>query len=275
MGRSLDEFLQGEWFELIGRLNPATDPLPSYKSIMVRYSEPGRYYHTASHIAHGLQVLEMATHLITHPDTVRYAFWLHDAVYVPGRSDNEANSAQVAIEIAATLGIKEEIVKSAADLILVTAQHDPQGIDQQVMVDADLSILGSPWKQFAAYEANIRREYEHVDPEQFRKGRLRILNAFIKRPSIYSIPLFKGLYEDQARRNLTQSISILENAGQDYLGKDSTNQPDAGIGILDHWREGEEPTLPEAGIGVFDHWLKPKEKTWPEAGIGLFEHYKE
>ena len=135
------------------------------------------------------------------------------------------------------------------------------------MVDVDLAILGAPWEQFAAYEANIRREYEYIDPEQFRNGRLRILNAFIKRPSIYSTPLFKRLYEDSARRNLARSIQALENARQDYSGKDSTNYPDAGIGLFTHYREGEKPTSPEAGIGMLDHWLEPKEKPQPEAGM--------
>ena len=218
MERSLDEFLQRQWFELIGRLNPAADPLPSHMLIMDRYSEPGRFYHTATHIAHGLRLIEMAAHLLEHPDTVRYAWELHDVVYAPGRPDNEANSAKVAIEIAEPLGIKE-VAESAASLILVTAEHNPQGIDQQVMVDADLSILGAPWEQFAAYEANIRKEYEHVEPERFRTGRLGALRRFAKRNSIYSTPLFRGLYETHARENLARSINALEDAGRSHHRK--------------------------------------------------------
>jgi predicted metal-dependent HD superfamily phosphohydrolase len=58
-------------------------------------------------------------------------------------------------------------------LILATADHhhvegDP---DSDLLVDADLSILGSSLQKYVEYAHAVRREYAHLDDKEYTKGR--------------------------------------------------------------------------------------------------------
>ena len=89
--------------------------------------------------------------------------------------------------------------------------HDavPSGIDQQILLDVDLSILGEKPERFDEYEKQIREEYSWVPGVVFRAKRRSILKGFLKRPAIYSTTKFVGAYEAQARENLNRSIRTL------------------------------------------------------------------
>jgi predicted metal-dependent HD superfamily phosphohydrolase len=86
---------------------------------------------------------------------------------------------------------------------------EPVGIDSQVLVDADLSILGAHAARFEEYEAQVRREYGWVPDVTFRSTRARILKEFLGRPHLYSTAHFRERYEAQARRNLQHSLAHL------------------------------------------------------------------
>ena len=97
-------------------------------------------------------------------------------------------------------------------LIHLTKAHRAQGDDGngQVLVDADLEILGAPPGAYAAYARAIRQEYAFVGPEEYRRGRLRVLRRFLTRTHIYYTPVWQREREPQARRNLRAEIARLE-----------------------------------------------------------------
>jgi predicted metal-dependent HD superfamily phosphohydrolase len=86
----------------------------------------------------------------------------------------------------------------------------PHSIDAQIVVDVDLSILGSARERFDEYEAQIREEYASVPAAAFRAGRLAVLREFVARPTIFNTRRFIETLEAAARVNLERSIARLD-----------------------------------------------------------------
>ena len=96
-------------------------------------------------------------------------------------------------------------------LVMVTRHAIPPiGVDAQVLVDADLSILGAPAARFQEYEAQVRLEYAWVPDATFHPARARILEELLGRPHLYSTARFRERYEAQARDNLRRSLAALQ-----------------------------------------------------------------
>ncbi len=85
----------------------------------------------------------------------------------------------------------------------------PVGQDEQLLIDIDLSILGSKPGRFDEYERQVRAEYNHVPIFIYRRKRKDILQEFLARSAIYSTAKLRRKFEDQARENLALSISKL------------------------------------------------------------------
>jgi predicted metal-dependent HD superfamily phosphohydrolase len=178
-----------------------------------RWTEPQRHYHDVSHLASVLEVIDRFAHLIPHPDRVRLAAWLHDAVYDPRAlgDANERDSAEFAAVMLQGLGAPDEVAAEVARLVSLTAGHateddDPDG---ELLCDADLSILAAGEDRYAAYTEAIRREYAHVPDDAFRAGRSRVLTELLKLPSIYRLAPIHDEWEARARANLTAELERL------------------------------------------------------------------
>jgi predicted metal-dependent HD superfamily phosphohydrolase len=189
-------------------------PVPSslFSELHQLYAGPGRHYHGVAHLDHCVRELQQSPT----PDNaaVALAIWFHDAIYDPMRSDNEERSADLAVERLRDLRVSLPVVNDVRRLILVTTHKElPTQADEQLIADIDLAILGQPQPTFEAYERAIRREYEHVADEDFRKGRAGILENFLNRHAIYHLPHFKMRYEIPARQNLTRSLMALKGNG--------------------------------------------------------------
>ncbi|HEY3475041.1 MAG TPA: hypothetical protein VGK56_10560, partial [Anaerolineales bacterium] len=134
----------------------------------------------------------------------------HDAVYDPGRSDNEQRSAEWAAKVIDESGLNPQVAGRVADSIHATRHHgEVLGADAQLLVDVDLSILGRDPAVFWRYEENIRKEYAWVPEDLFRQERLSILKRFLERPHVYYHHEFREKFEEQARMNLEQAITRL------------------------------------------------------------------
>jgi len=182
-----------------------------FRDVLLRYSEPHRHYHTRQHLAECFEKVEDIISLAEHPAEVRIGLWFHDAIYDTQRHDNEQRSADWARSAARELRAGAESAQRIHDLIMFTRHSAaPVGVDAQVLVDADLSILGAEPARFQEYEAQVRREYAWVPDEVFRSRRAAILKELVGRSHLYSTVPFQEQYEAQARRNLQQSLKDLE-----------------------------------------------------------------
>jgi len=184
-------------------------PAGAFESLVERYSEPHRAYHTLQHIGECFAQFDRV-HDAHAPGEVGLALWFHDAIYDTHASDNEARSAEWARAVLDEAGAPATTIEAVERLILAT-QHDvtPQDHDAQIVVDIDLSILGADADRFQEYEVQVRREYAWVDDDAFRHGRTKVLRSFLERPFIYSTADFRARFEARARSNLAGSIAAL------------------------------------------------------------------
>lgn len=178
----------------------------SFEEIRRHYGEPGRFYHTLDHVHLVLQVVESLSGQARNVNAVRLAGWLHDVIYDSRASDNEERSADYAESLCAKLSLP--VGRVVADLVRKTKTHDAGAdADAQVLLDADLAILGAGEAEYRLYAANIRREYAWVHEADYRQGRRRVLQSFLSRPRIFH---FLCHLEEPARRNLAGEIAQLE-----------------------------------------------------------------
>jgi predicted metal-dependent HD superfamily phosphohydrolase len=185
-----------------------------HAEVLARYSEPHRHYHTHKHLAECFEKVSDVISLAEHPAEVNVGLWFHDVIYDTRRHDNEELSAGWARDVARELGASAEGGQRIHDLIMFTRHTaEPVGVDAQVLVDADLSILGAHPARFQEYEAQVRNEYGWIPDAVFRTGRARILREFLGRPHLFSTAAFRTRYEAQARHNLRHSLLSLEGSG--------------------------------------------------------------
>jgi predicted metal-dependent HD superfamily phosphohydrolase len=210
-------------YELLARWNST---LPRQQelgeSLIIRYSEPHRRYHTTKHL---LQVLTMIDRLADDHDIflVRLAAWFHDAVYaIPaGQVSNEEASARLALRELSRVGLEQEDLNQVARLVRLTETHvpgprDPEG---ELLCDADLAILASDPSDYADYVAAVREEYAQLPEEEFLAGRLAVLTELADR-EVFRTTKGRQL-SDAARANLAaEIIAISERLGIAVEGSD-------------------------------------------------------
>ena len=179
--------------------------------LLGRWSEPQRQYHTVAHLTAVLDVVDRFAALAPHPERVRLAAWMHDAVYDPRAlgDANERDSAEFAEGLLTTLGVPDGTAAEVARLVGLTAGHatgadDPDG---ELLCDADLAVLAGDEQAYAAYTAAIRREYAHVPDEDFKAGRAQVLKALLELPSIYRLAPLREQWEERARANLERELN--------------------------------------------------------------------
>src|SRR5208283_3893691 len=124
---------------------------------------------------------------------------------------NEEQSARYATRILGDLAISRDTRATVATLILQTKTHSAadEDIDGQVLLDADLAILGTPEAEYDRYTAAIRQEYSWVSESDYRSGRKAILERFLQRERIYRTASMHQKLEASARRNLQREIEAL------------------------------------------------------------------
>lgn len=177
-------------------------PQGVFEALSARYSEPHRAYHTLQHIWEGFGYLKSVRVL---PPEVSIAWWFHDAIYDPKRSDNEARSAAWA---GAVLGASP--LKAKIETLILATRHGsiPSDPAERLIVDVDLAVLASPEPRFSEYERQIRQEYAFVDDATYKAERFKILRGFFDRAYLYMTPEFRCL-ETRARKNLERSINAM------------------------------------------------------------------
>lgn len=209
--------LRKRWLTFIDRSAeraPAPElALATFDDLAGRYGDARRAYHNLTHLEQCFRELDAAADSGLHAQdraAVELALWLHDAVYEPFSSKNEARSAELAVAVGAKLGLAPASVEAARRMILATKAHavtaDP---DEQLVLDCDLSILGQEPVAFAAYQRDVRKEYRWVPDWYYARKRRAFLSAMQDRSVLFQTSYFHQRYEDQARESLRAAVRDL------------------------------------------------------------------
>jgi predicted metal-dependent HD superfamily phosphohydrolase len=200
---------------------PLVLPPGQQASLEAAYAVPPRAYHDFHHVGEVLRHYQevAAGPGWTQPREVALAVLYHDAIYEPGRSENEARSAQFAVEQIARWQPEAGIdAQRVAHLIELTARHgkfvpadfdgDPAPDDVRRFLDCDMAILGAEPAVFDAYDRGIAAEYRGTLPAWlFRLNRRRFLKALLARERIFLSDFFHARLDAQARANLRRAVN--------------------------------------------------------------------
>jgi len=175
--------------------------------LVERYMEPHRFYHTLQHIEGGLEVYYS---LVSTPlSRVQFFAWAyHDAVYDTKASDNEERSAGVFLRDASALGFTMAESDQIATYIIAT---NPSSTPISVVNDIDLAGLGASPAVFDQNTANIRLEYDWVEPEVWRKGRSAVLRQILMRSQLYLTAPFVSKFTLPAIENMKRALILLNS----------------------------------------------------------------
>jgi predicted metal-dependent HD superfamily phosphohydrolase len=205
-----DTALRERFGRLWRRLGARGDSGPAFELILRSWQEPHRHYHGLDHLQDCLDRLDEAPATPRECDLAEAALWYHDLVYQPGATDNEARSAELARAALVEGGAPPVTVEEVARLVRLTDHAAPAEDPVAALVcDVDLSILGRPAEEFAAYERRIREEYRQVPEPLYRAGRSKVLARFLARDPLFQTAHFRSRYEASARRNLRRSLELL------------------------------------------------------------------
>lgn len=203
----MDDLL-GNWRSLFDSSADLRDVEASGRDLLRRWAEPHRHYHGVEHLRSVLRHLErLGTHALD-ADACMLAAWFHDAVYDGRPGEDERASAELGRDVLSGLDVAADRVAEVVRLVELTATHAPAADDVNgaVLCDADLAILGSPPREYAAYVAAVRAEYAHVPDAEFRNGRTAVLRHLLARDPLYSTTTARDLWEVAARRNMTTEL---------------------------------------------------------------------
>lgn len=192
---------------------PFTLPRALEQALRAAYAVPARAYHGFAHVEEVLEHFASVRALLHEPVSVALAVLFHDAIYQPGRTDNEAASAELAAALVpAHLPRLQVDLARVKELILLTARHgrlDAEEVDADaaLFLDCDMAILGAPWPRFEQYDQAIAAEYSAVPAEAYRAGRERFVRGLLARDVIYLSEHFRERLERSARSNLQRLLA--------------------------------------------------------------------
>jgi predicted metal-dependent HD superfamily phosphohydrolase len=202
----MNDALRRKWHNLLCAW--AVDPTladRTFEDVREHYGGPSRFYHTLEHVQTVLETVGSLGSYARNLNAVKLATWLHDVIYDSRASDNEERSADYAERLCEKLSIPEG--RLVAALIRKTKTHDAgEDANTQVLLDADLAILGAGESVYRVYAEKIRQEYAWAPESDYRQGRGRVLQNFLSRPRIFH--LLRHL-EDPARQNIAAEIARL------------------------------------------------------------------
>lgn len=193
---------------------PIDLPDAQWRALEAAYATPARAYHNAGHVRDVLRHYAAVADGPGWDDPVAayLAVLYHDAVYEPGRGDNEARSAALAREHLARWRPEVDAGR-VAELIELTARHgrlSPADVDRDaaLLLDCDMAILGAPPDAFAAYDRAIAAEYRAAVPAWvYRLNRRRFLKSVLARERIFLSDFFHARCDAQARINLRRAVT--------------------------------------------------------------------
>ena len=197
-----------DWLQL-AQTKHTTISVACFKQVEKQYTQPNRYYHTLSHIAHLFDQIRHLQYSKTDKHLLSHAALFHDVIYDYKATDNEFQSTQFATKWLTALGIEMASLHRINDMIIATATHTSDCPLTKVFLDMDLSILGATPEKYHQYCEEIRKEYQKIPLFLYKQGRKRFLKKTLKRTSIFLTTSYQIRYETQARVNMSNELNTL------------------------------------------------------------------
>ena len=209
------ESMQKGWLRVLEKYRVApADAYPPFDALVSAYTAPERHYHNLEHLDEMFKVAERLSASVEDPSALHLAIWFHDAVYDSRAKDNERRSGELAVDLLGPIGVPSSTIERIVQMIWATAHTadstPPALRDTQVLLDADLAILGASEDRYARYATDIRKEYAWVPEADYRKGRAAVLERFLAAPRIYHTQILFEEGEQRARANLRTELASLQ-----------------------------------------------------------------
>jgi len=182
----------------------------TFNKLVKAYDEPHRRYHTAAHINACLAHLDDVKNQATHSEEIEMALWFHDAIYKPFSKTNEKDSAEWCRQFLLHNNAQSDAIDRIVTMIEITETHNASSAtDQNLMLDIDLSILGTRTEVYDQFEKDVRFEYKLVPWFIFKNNRKKILQNFLSRERIFQHDYFHQKLEQQEHLNLNRVVASL------------------------------------------------------------------
>jgi predicted metal-dependent HD superfamily phosphohydrolase len=182
-----------------------------WDEIAVAHTTPSRYYHNLTHLENLYKELVSIKNEIEDWESIIFAIVYHDFVYDISNADNEAQSAEIAVNRLLEINYPASKTERCKAHILATKAHTTAADnDTNLFTDADLSILGTDWEKYKEYALNIAKEYAQIP--MFKLGRKGVILNFLKMPALFKTKYFHDKYEAQARNNIQREIDEMLSA---------------------------------------------------------------
>jgi predicted metal-dependent HD superfamily phosphohydrolase len=181
-----------------------------------RYREPHRRYHTNDHIRSVLVDADDLAEQVSLPGPDRAILTLavcaHDVVYQGHPGEDERASAAWARLRLEECGLPSSYGERVAAAVLATVTHSHQEHDVvvELLLDADLAILGAPADAYDRYVADVRVEYSSLDDTTWRRGRAQVLEGLAEREPLFFTSVGRARWEAAARANVERELRSLK-----------------------------------------------------------------
>ena len=188
-----------------------------YNVIVSMYSEIGRYYHTLEHINSMLQLSVQYQHYIKDIVSLQLAIFFHDIVYNAKSGTNEDDSVVLFVSLLSN-HLEKRIIDKVSKFIMSTKSHqlshdnddDDDDGDEKLFLDFDMEVLSWPRESYIKYAGNIRREYIHVELDDYCKRRSTFLRNTINSGSKIFHSQHYANNEQIAKDNMKYECNLLE-----------------------------------------------------------------
>lgn len=211
---AVDSDLSLRFTSIYNKLGLTWNAQQLFRDIYFRYLDNNLPYHNWEHIKAGINMIYYHRDDLDNPELVAMARFFHDIIYTIGEKNNELLSAKLAQSILESHGMTEHNTRTIRNLISAT-EHKNSGnytMDQQYLMDIDMSILASDPATYDRYAQSIRIEYSQYPDDIYIPGRIDVLQKFLQKP-IFHTADFAQL-ESIARTNIEREISILQAKSQ-------------------------------------------------------------
>ncbi len=203
-----------EWSEIVSKyLIDASLSENIFNDLVKNYSSKKRHYHTLEHIQNMLNSISEVKNRLADYETVFFAVWFHDVIYESLKNDNEDKSALYASKALIKINFTADRITKVCQLILATKNHTiisaNEDFDTQLMLDADLKILGASKTDYFKYTQQVRKEYKLVPELLYKPGRKKVLSKFLEMPFLFRTPEYRERYEIIAKENLRNELELL------------------------------------------------------------------